>query len=162
MENTSTQLFSDLSQKYNSYNSEFEEYKNDDDIDERCTPELLDACFTGCDLPFARYSMETYTQEVEDDIKEIVRQSPMTVHCNFGTLRCRDRITPLAAACVNENIPIYMIDFLLQNGANPSGSILVNGYERLLIKDIEQCKGKESVRYQQIKNSFITAGLLLE
>jgi len=162
MENTVTQLSSELSQKYSAYNSDFEICKNGDDIDERCTPELLDACFTGCDLPYARHSMRTYTQEVEDDIKEIVRQSPMTVLCNFGTLRCRDRVTPLAAACANKNIPIHMIDFLLQNGADPSGAIIVNCRERSLIKDIEICQGKEPERYQQIKKSFITAGLLLE
>lgn len=83
-------------------------------------PLLLDALFTGRALPFANHTHPKYTKEVEDDIKEIVRLMPKSLYYSLGNLRLRTRIPPLGAAVVNENIPISLIEWLFQNGADPN------------------------------------------
>jgi len=83
-------------------------------------PELLDALFTGCNLPGAQHSIDKYTPEVEKDIKDIVRLIPDSIHCRLGELRLRHEVSALGAACMNPNIPIHMIEWLLQHGANPN------------------------------------------
>lgn len=85
-------------------------------------PHLLDALFTGCNLPFAEHSQSKYTEEVENDIKEIVQLMPESLNYGFGCLRLRANVPPLGAAIVNNNIPISLIEWLFQNGANPNAT----------------------------------------
>ena len=119
--------------------------------------QLIDAFFTECNLPYARHSRPYYTQEIEDDIKEIIKQNPLTIHCNIGHLRCRDLVTPLGAACHNHNIPVHMIEFLLQNGADANLPVLVNGKEVKLIHDLKLNESNVE-RYEQIKELFLQYG----
>ena len=155
-------LSPELSLKYNAYQNAYDHQdwwigEARSNFDPKFTPELLDAFFTGCTLPCQSHTHTTYTQEIEDDIKEIIIQSPQTIHCNMGHLRCRDKMTPLAAACSNKNIPIHMIEFLLENGADHNLPILVSNQERLILDDLESNRDKENFtieRYQDIEELF--------
>lgn len=91
-------------------------------FDPSIKPHLLDALFTGCNLPYAGHSQSQYTEEVESDIKGIVQLMPENLNYGFGSLRLRSHVPPLGAAVINENIPISLIEWLFQNGANPNAS----------------------------------------
>ena len=86
-------------------------------------PQLVDALFTGCSLTFANHSVTKYTHAVGNDIKDIVRCMPGSLHSRMGTLLHRQDVPALGAACFNPNIPIHMIEWLLEHGANPNETV---------------------------------------
>jgi hypothetical protein len=134
-----TCTFSAWKQKYSRYNGQYELNSarwnelssrsfssNDPDADQRFLekfnpirrPQLLDALSTGCRLPYAYHSVSEYTPDVEQDIKEMVQLMPESLDCRVGCLRLRDEVPPLGMACMNPNIPVSMVDWLLEHGAN--------------------------------------------
>ena len=169
LENDMSELTPELFHKYVAYKDAYvysNYYLDESKFDPKGTPELLDAFFTGCNLPFANHSIYIYTPQIEKDIKEIVRLSPSTIHCNMGHMICRNLVTPLHAACMNVNIPIHMIEFLLQNGANQHLPIKLNGCDILILQDLREgvTKSLQDLRedqnypnverYQEIKELF--------
>jgi hypothetical protein len=121
--------------------------------------ELLDALFTGCNLPFARSTFTGYTASTEQDIKFIVEYIPHSIKCTKGQLRCREYVTPLAAACMNINIPMHIIECLLQNGADPNGMYKLNGRYIKIIDDFKNTIAES--RYNEVYNLFVRYGLKL-
>ena len=120
--------------------------------------ELLDACSTSKNANLCYHSRIKYDQDVENDIKEIVRQCPKTIHCNIGTTKQKSGITPLAAACYNKNIPIHMLEFLLENGADSNVLIKVDGIDTPLIDDLAIYLKINPKRYIQIEELFLLYG----
>lgn len=121
-------------------------------------PQLLDALFSGCPLPLARFTKEKYTPQVEEDIKLILEVMPDSLNCTMGQLRLVDNVTPLAAACYNGNIPIHIIELLLKKGANMT--LKVNNSH---IKLIDLLKGDiNPKRFEQIKELFEKQELIRE
>lgn len=116
--------------------------------------QLYDALATGCNLPYANHSVKSFDTSVWHDIEYLVHSDPEFLKFNEGTLRCRDAVTPLGIACYNDNIPIFIIDFLLKNGANPHDEIKFNGYECDLIDDLKSGLGKNSERLIEIQKLF--------
>ena len=100
--------------------------------------ELLDACFTGCELPYAKSTHFKFTEQTEEDIKRIVRDDPETIHCTIGTLEYREMVTPLVAACYNINVPVRVVEFLLQNGATRNLKVKVNSHIVDIRDDLEE------------------------
>lgn len=100
-------------------------------------PQLLDALFTGFDKNF-RGTFETYSPEIEEDIKEIVKLTPQSLKCALGELRNRKFVTPLIIACFNENIPIHIVELLLEKGANPNTSYEVDYTQTHMLKDVKK------------------------
>ncbi len=99
-------------------------------------PLLLDALFTGYpNFSFPKPSFREFTPQTEADIKEIVRLMPESLHCNLGEIRCRDGLTPLAAACWNKALPLSMVQFLLSKGANPDTEYRCSGYPITILED---------------------------
>ncbi len=113
---------------------------------------LYDLLSTGCNLPFSKSSFKTYTKDIEDDIKFMIVNNPQSIHCSFGILRCRERITTLAMACINYNIPIDIIELMLINGADPNAGYYVNGYYTNMMDDLVICMG--NIRYSELENLF--------
>jgi hypothetical protein len=151
----------ELYKKYAAYNSGYES-----DPDDRGywkylihePPQLLDALFAGCHLPYAKSSVASYDETIEKDIYDIVKLIPNVMNCNLGTLRCRDLITPLCAACVNENIPLHIIKFLHANGANIKQKIRVNGHNVDILDDLND--NTMSSRYTAINSIFSAKELI--
>lgn len=150
--------------KYHACNEKYEDCIKDDEWNRRYpspwlnragNPQLLDALFTGCDLPFARNqsSFHEYNDQVEQDIIKMIQLMPQSIHCNIGELRCRSRVTPLLVACLNTNIPIKIIDLLLKNGANPQGTLMFNGTQEISI-DIDLRNELSNTRYEEIQALF--------
>lgn len=138
-----------LVHKYCSYNRDYENPGT-----------LLDALFTGCRFPYTPSTFNVYTPEIENDIKEIVRLTPQSMNCTLGTLRSRDNVSPLAAACFNTNIPLHIIEFLFQQGADPNATLDVNGHPVRILADLESNMSAE--RFAAIKALFIRYGAVVE
>ena len=131
------------------------------------SPLLIDVLFTGCNLPFARYSAnptkEYFEKEMFEDIKTIIKYVPSAIHSTWGQLRCRTKVTPLYAAIINENIPIYIIKYLLDNGAYKNTNICVNNRKCNVLDDYYFCNVSENdsvnkeyskKRYLELKELF--------
>lgn len=146
----------DLVNKYNKYNKDYEIPRRDWDtgrqFDPKGNPQLLDALFTGCELPYAKSTFNDYTPEIEKDIKDIVKLTPQSLNCILGTLRCRTEVPPLVAACVNVNIPLHIVEFLLQQGANPNATLKLNGYRIHILADLKN--NLDVQRFSAIKELF--------
>jgi hypothetical protein len=123
-------------------------------FDSTADPMLLDALFSGCDLVLVRdkRTMRRWTSEIEDDVREIVELFPSSVNCNVAEIRCRDGVHPLAAAVHNEEVPVEIIEFLLQNDADPNMTYSVNCRPQTILDDLKygQCD-LEPERVEQIK-----------
>ena len=138
----------DLVNKYRKYNDDYPSRWKD----WKGNPQLLDALFTGCSLLFAESTFKTYTPEIEQDIKDIIKLTPQSMNCILGTLRCRDDIPPLAAACFNVNIPLDIVEFLLQQGANPNATLKFNGHPISILADLEV--NLDAERFEAIQTLF--------
>jgi hypothetical protein len=97
---------------------------------------LLDALFTGCDLPYASHTFRDWSKEIEDDIKRTIQLIPETLNNDTGVLRCRCYITPFAAACYNTNIPLHIIEYMLSIQPNIiNAKICLNGKYYYVLED---------------------------
>lgn len=125
---------------YSSYNYLYEnpeKYFRRDTISEYrvdCPPILIDALNSGCHLPCTSYSKDNV---IFEDIREIVRLMPNSIHSNIGQLRCRDKVTPFVTAVFNSMVPEEVLRFLLTSGCNPHQKYELNGYEIGLLEDVQ-------------------------
>jgi Ankyrin repeat len=98
--------------------------------------QLFDALLSGHKDTFIGSSFKVYNAEIEEDIKKIVELIPQSInsvseHANTSYL------TPLYAACANENVPVSIIEFLLESGANPNTLFTGNGDFLEIIEDLK-------------------------
>ena len=118
-------------------------------------PILIDALFSGCDIPLAYSSHKYFTAEIFSDIREIIYLIPRTINSDWGYIRCRNGVTPLFAACINTDVPLKAIEFLLSKGANKNHQILVNGEKTDILSDLEDnINIIGNHRYEEIKALF--------
>ena len=144
-----------LIMKYGSYQSDYEYhirlkrkgYPSEPSYFQICNPILLDILFTGCNLPYADHSLDYFTRDTFDDLKEIISIFPSCLESTYGRLRCRFNVMPLHAACINSNIPVYVIHYLLKKGANKNKKILVNGYGCHILEDMENSNRKKQIEH---------------
>lgn len=101
------------------------------------SPILVDALSTGCRLPYAKSTFDSYTSDIEMDIKEMIVLMPETLKSRTGQLRCRSRVPPLVMACANDNIPVRMVRFLLNNGADPKQRYKFNNGDITIDQDLD-------------------------
>jgi len=134
-----------FTRKYDHYNEECCYYlQNHNDV--RKGPPLLSSAL----------EVKAFSLEVEADIKEIIRLVPSSVNCTIAAMPFGTEATPLAVACFNGNIPIPMIEYLLEKIPDSRETkITVSGTPELLIDYL-----KTNVlyitqdRYDQIKVLF--------
>jgi len=81
-------------------------------------PQLVDAIATGIPYPGFTRSLTQFSSVVLDDIKDIMTLTPQSLHCPIGISRCFHNSQPLFFACINENIPLEIIEFLIVTGLN--------------------------------------------
>jgi hypothetical protein len=125
-------------------------------------PQLLDALCTGYRSPGASHSIKKYSSEVENDIQNIVKLMPRSVDCRMGSLLHRTEVSPLGMACMNRNIPLSMVDWLLANGANPHDTwSVIDGSDQVRIVDClpnHWCAVLGSQRIQVLLETFARYG----
>lgn len=109
-----------LTEKYHFYSLKYR--KNVKDRNAVENPQLYDALSAG--YKYGWYStFEEYTPQIEEDIKEIVKLMPQSLNCSSGKFRGLKNVTPLFMACVNRDVPLHIIKFLLKNGADSDAQI---------------------------------------
>ena len=126
------------------------------------SPQLFDALITGCRLKYSHYrASEVFTPEIENDIKTIVRLNPQSITYNFG---CFDlgfnNATPIFAACINDNIPTSIIEFLLESGADPYTTVYACDNNLSIIPILKTQISEE--RFETIFNLFKKYGFDLK
>lgn len=131
-------------------------------------PILLDIFFSGVKLPFATSTLDTYDEQCTHDAAALLLHDRTLSDSTFGRLRCRDKVTPLYAACINPSVPLWIVQQLLRV-SDGNHSILVNGNLTHILNDLENtvscerlssltrlfCTGKASNEEQHQKNSNI-------
>jgi len=104
---------------------------------------LLDLMSTGCTLPFGRGSKECFDKYFRDDLDYILKNYDNCLNYPYGSLRCRDGLSPLSMATINITVPISIISLLLKNGANVDEFYNLNGSKIKLLTDIKFLYGED-------------------
>jgi hypothetical protein len=147
---------SELMTKYHKYQKEYEDPGTDWRTGREFTihgpPLLYDALISGVRLPFAKHSIKWVDEQVEKDIRDIVRLVPHSLNCNLGELRCRNGVSPLLVACLNEQVPLDIVALLLENGASVEEKVIVNGCPTPILKDLKSIVSEE--RWLAIQEIF--------
>ena len=168
----------ELLSEYTAYNLRYQWHVEDLE-DENCrhvvrhkgNPILLDILFSHCFIPGVTTSPDfgetsqhcAWNTHLEEDLKLCIQLFPDSLNSTFGRVRCRDDLTPLYAACLNETVPVSVIEILLQAGANMLIPINVGSSAERQIQILEDvssllkdckyyCYNEE--RISQIKASF--------
>lgn len=83
------------------------------------SPQLFAALSTGHCLFDRNFRSNHYTPKLEEDIKEIIETIPESLNFIFGDSNTHaGLLTPLSMACLNQRIPLHMIEFLIDKGAS--------------------------------------------
>lgn len=129
-------------------------------------PHLLDALYSGCKLFLVARTFESYNPEMENDIKDIVKLTPQSINCIIGSHINRNEVPPLAAACFNVKMPLHIVEFLLQQGANPNATLKTMNGRISIFEDLKQHVGfngfPDLERITAIKALFIKYGAKIE
>tara|TARA_Y100000389_G_scaffold204573_1_gene258065 strand:- start:11298 stop:11957 length:660 start_codon:yes stop_codon:yes gene_type:complete len=151
---------------YNKYQYDYDNYINykllkKQKINE-FSPILIDLFNTEIYLPCTYSSKKKFIEKLfYNDIKKIIKLIPNCVYSTFGQMRCRTQVTPLCLALSNENVPIYMIELLLNNNGGKNLDIYVDNYKCNILDDYFFCNHKELqnsnnsykfIRYNKIKD----------
>ena len=118
--------------KYYQYNECYKYCKNN----KVYNPILIDILLSGCNLPLAYSTYNSFEKEQEEDLKKCIELFPNSINSTYGILRCRTNVTPLHAACLNEKIPLHIINYLIMNGADINIPININGKNVNILNDI--------------------------
>ena len=129
------------------------------ETEKEMNPLLLDMLFSGCNLPFVICTKGKYTDEVDCHVRRLVREFPALLECTYGRLRCRYEVSPLYAACVNENVPIETIEYILKNMQthypHMKHRIIVNNSRRRdMMDDIERYSPAECPRTEALREMY--------
>lgn len=120
------------------------------------SPILIDILNSGNGLPCSQSTMK-YFDNVTDynAIWEILKLFPDCIHSDYGVLRCRNYITPLAAACYNNSIPVTIIEQILKAYPDCDRTISMNGHRISIVDDIAEANAAdEPHRITEMKNIF--------
>ena len=99
---------------------------------EKCTwvPDALlyNLLSTGLDVPCTYRRKMDWSKEITDDALKMIKEYPRMINYSDGELRCRDKVSAFYIACLNNKVPVEVIDAMLT--ADPkliNNQILVNG-----------------------------------
>ena len=115
-------------------------------------PILCDILFSGLNIPYSSSTFDSFNDDVARDILTVLEYIPNSLHSTYCHLRCRTRVTPLYIACLNEQIPLFVVKLLLNRGANKDHRIHLNGCLIGILTDIRQ--GLCKTRYGQLVELF--------
>jgi hypothetical protein len=162
-------LWDALTQKYTRYNQEYRESiacpperRPQLGMADPFPPQLLDAVSTGSGKLLSLCTFNEYSSEIERDIFQIVRLMPQSLFCAFGQMRCRLKVTPLAMACVNNNIPLSIIEFFFQQGADANATLIWSISPIKILHDLKRNMSLARGRMEAIEKLFYQYGFVDE
>jgi hypothetical protein len=104
------------------------------------------------------YENRSITGQHLDDIKKMVTLLPMSIKCEIGMARCRDRMTALEIACLHPNVPLSIVEFLLNNGSDLQHIYSCNNSATHILLDMERA-GVDPRRNIYITKMFSNNGV---
>ena len=116
------------------------------------SPIIYDMILTGCDLPYANSTFDKMSSDIIDDLNKAIKILPDSVNYHGGYLRCRNSVSVLHAACLNENLSLDIIKLLLKNGINKKHKISLNGEHIDILDDLKE--NISNYRLNKIKKLF--------
>ena len=121
----------------------------------KSNPILIDILNSGNNLPGSNSTMK-YFHDINEPsaIYDILKLFPECIHSDFGILRCRNYITPIAAACFNKSISPTIIKKLVKDYPDFNRKIMMNGYWIEIIKDLQEESYVNTNRIEAIKDIF--------
>jgi len=86
-------------------------------------PYLVDALSSNSRTTFSTY--EEFTEKTEQDVKDMIDLIPNAL-ITKGALpyQFRYQISPLSVACFNSQVPLSLIEYMLQKGADPNETFI--------------------------------------
>ena len=100
-------------------------------------PFLYESLLSGCGLPFCKSSTPCIDYQ---DVTDMIKYCPESVHYNMGEARCRNGVSPLWAILANRNVEVgkkkKIVQLLLKQGAKYTDTVYVNGGACSIIDDI--------------------------
>ena len=129
---------------------------------ENSNPILIDILFSGCYLPCAYSTHLKFEDYMDKDIRKIIKLFPDCLHSDFGQLRCRTYVTPIAAACFNVNVPLITIKSLIKDAMKLGNkkscynlNIKLNGEWVSILEDLRENESSgQSHRCHNIEKIF--------
>ena len=115
---------------------------------------MIDILYSECYLPFAYSSFNSFDEEQKKDLKKCIKLFPKCIHSTSGQLRCRTHVTPLYIACINNNVPISIVKYLLSKGAYKNLNIRVNGQKHHILHDMDEMSDGRYARIKDLVNNF--------
>lgn len=142
-----------LLNKYTQYNDDYNRYFTNNDI---IHPIVIDIINTGLNIPFSYSTFNSFTTTTEYDLKLACSIFSNSINSDYGKLRCRDRVTPIFLACLNEHISNDIIIWMLKNGSNKNHKHILNGTQISILDDLDIGVISESRMYdiQDIFNTY--------
>ena len=139
-----------------------EQEKRNSKTPENSNPILIDILFSGCYLPCAYSTHLKFEDYMDNDIRKIIKLFPDCLHSDFGQLRCRTYVTPIAAACFNVNVPLITIKSLIKETMKLGNkiscynlNIKVNGEWVPILEDLQENESHgQSHRCHNIEKIF--------
>ena len=107
---------------------------------------LYDALMSGVRIPFSSSTEEYYSEQVNRDVLEMLDLDPSLARFDKGRLRCRSKVTPFSAACVNDCVGLDVVKKILEHGTPYH---CFDGYPVQQIPAYELCTGN---RKRHIRN----------
>ena len=120
------------------------------------SPILIDILNSGNYLPCSQSTMKYFDNIIENKaVFDILKLFPDCIHSDYGILRCRYYITPLAAACYNNSIPVTVIEQILKVYPDCDRTIVMNGHRISIVDDIAEANAADvSHRITEMKKIF--------
>tara|TARA_A100001388_G_C28719695_1_gene475734 strand:- start:557 stop:1231 length:675 start_codon:yes stop_codon:yes gene_type:complete len=122
---------------------------------------IIDLLCTGCYLPYAESTFTHFDDDMYNDLKSMIRIYPDILKSTYGQLRCRYKLSPLDIACNNEYMPVYVIKYLIENGADMNYQYEMNGFKIHVLHDIGD-NNSMNYRYKNIKKIFTDKGFNMD
>jgi hypothetical protein len=126
-------------------------------------PQLLDALSSGANPDhIGNYSLSNFDPSVIADIKEIVALTPQSLDCPLGIGQLFSKVPPLFMACANDRIPLSVIAFLLEKGANACDCLSYGTRTIPIFSAIAKLEDIDFERKKEIYKLFANYGVTKE
>ena len=140
-----------LIEKYNLYQRSYEYFYK--------PPILYDILLKDYNIQMKPNRYLNYNEILLEEIKQIISIIPLSLEADYGCfIEGRNKITPLYIACVNQNIKVETIEFLIKNGANINSKIEINQDEISILDDLNNLVEMSDIiskdRFDTVKKIF--------
>ena len=125
-----------LMNKYHIYQNDYERYLSNNLVYFIGSPQLYDLLCTGMKKYHIKSSVKIWNREQYTDFFYILNYFPSCMKFNKSYFKNIQRVPILYIACINENIPIKLIQLLIDYGAYWNDYLLVNSHKISIVQHL--------------------------